>query len=365
MKSRRRVLGCRRRGSFAVLAFAHRLAGEFDHFAVVDQSIEDSVGEGRILELAVPELDRELAGDEHAAALVAVFEQFEQQPLVARAHGHEAEVVEDDEVDAGQGFQPGAGAALGLQQGQCFTQARQAQVAYRALAVDDRLGERAGQVALADAGGSDQQQVLVLAQPGQAEELLPADASEATWGLQVDIGWMGVLAELGELQAPPLRKAVAVQALGLEQDGEGVDEGAVGSDASQGIGGTAQAQAGELWWTGSCSMTDLLRLPGADKQAAHALVAGAVQDERLRTGGLERIGVPNVVGAITAWKEAASLYASNEYGIPMGVLVVASGEVLGVGCSFTKDVIDWIENPLTQPASVAHRSDSVAARCHA
>lgn len=70
-------------------------------------------------------------------------------------------------------------------------------------------------------------------------------------------------------------------------------------------------------------------------------------------GRLERVGVQNVAGAITAWKEAVSLYASNEYSIPMGVLVVGSGEVRGVGRSFTKDVIDWIENEVSQPAAVA------------
>jgi hypothetical protein len=61
-------------------------------------------------------------------------------------------------------------------------------------------------------------------------------------------------------------------------------------------------------------------------------------------GRLERIGVQNVVGAILAWKEAVSLWGSREYSVPMGVIPNGSGEVRGVGRSFTKDVIDWIEN---------------------
>lgn len=78
-------------------------------------------------------------------------------------------------------------------------------------------------------------------------------------------------------------------------------------------------------------------------------------------GRLERIGVQNVAGAILVWKEAVAMWATTKAptSVPMGVLDPNNpsgnpgGEVRGVGRNFTKDVIDWIENPVTQPAAVA------------
>lgn len=71
-------------------------------------------------------------------------------------------------------------------------------------------------------------------------------------------------------------------------------------------------------------------------------------------GRLERIGVPNVVGAIMAFKESVGMWVTTKAPVPepMGVLAPRLGEVRGVGRSFTKDVIDWIEDPLSQPAAV-------------
>jgi len=44
----------------------------------VDETVENGIGERRILELAMPQLDGQLAGDENAAALLTIFQQFEQ-----------------------------------------------------------------------------------------------------------------------------------------------------------------------------------------------------------------------------------------------------------------------------------------------
>jgi hypothetical protein len=50
----------------------------------VDEAIEDRIGERRVLELGVPELERQLAGDDDTATLLAILEEFEQQRLMAR-----------------------------------------------------------------------------------------------------------------------------------------------------------------------------------------------------------------------------------------------------------------------------------------
>lgn len=51
------------------LGIAHRSTAEDELFGVVHEAIEDGDGEFRILELAMPELGRELASDDRAATL--------------------------------------------------------------------------------------------------------------------------------------------------------------------------------------------------------------------------------------------------------------------------------------------------------
>ena len=46
---------------------AHAFAFEDDAMSVVDQAVEDGVGEGGITEIGVPAIDGELAGDEGGA----------------------------------------------------------------------------------------------------------------------------------------------------------------------------------------------------------------------------------------------------------------------------------------------------------
>ena len=59
-------------------ALAHALAGKGQPVSVMDESVQNSIGQGRIADGLVPVLDRELAGDDRGAAAVAVFEDFQQ-----------------------------------------------------------------------------------------------------------------------------------------------------------------------------------------------------------------------------------------------------------------------------------------------
>jgi|CXWL01.1.fsa_nt_gi type II secretory pathway pseudopilin PulG len=70
-------------------------------------------------------------------------------------------------------------------------------------------------------------------------------------------------------------------------------------------------------------------------------------------GRLEKIGIANLEQAILSFKESVGLWTSSEEKVPMGVLAAGSSEVRGVGRVFTKDVLDWISNPVRTPASVA------------
>ena len=68
------------------------------------EAIEDGIGECWILELSMPELDGQLAGDDHTSALLAIFEQFEQQRLISHAKRDEPEIFQDQQIDTAKDF---------------------------------------------------------------------------------------------------------------------------------------------------------------------------------------------------------------------------------------------------------------------
>ena len=63
------------------------------------QSIKDRVGECWVGELTVPEFDWQLTGDDEAAALVSIFDEFKQQRLVVLTHWNEAKIIQNEEWD--------------------------------------------------------------------------------------------------------------------------------------------------------------------------------------------------------------------------------------------------------------------------
>mgnify|MGYP006883685366 CR=1 FL=1 len=58
--------------------FAHRLDFEGDAISVVDEPIEDGIGDGAITEVGMPLIDRQLTGDQRRAAIVAIIEDLQQ-----------------------------------------------------------------------------------------------------------------------------------------------------------------------------------------------------------------------------------------------------------------------------------------------
>jgi len=70
--------------------------------AVVHEPVEDGIGDGAILEIGVPLIDRQLAGDERGAPIVAVVEDFQEVAHDVSGEGREAEVVKHEKVRFGE-----------------------------------------------------------------------------------------------------------------------------------------------------------------------------------------------------------------------------------------------------------------------
>jgi hypothetical protein len=76
------------------------LAGEIDAIGVVNDAVEDGVGERRNPDQVMPAVHGNLAGDDERALVVAIFDDFEE---IARLFGDErlrTLIVEDEQLDA-------------------------------------------------------------------------------------------------------------------------------------------------------------------------------------------------------------------------------------------------------------------------
>ncbi len=69
---------------------------------VVQQAVEDSVGDCRLTQRSMPVLDGELAGDDGCVTLVSVFDDFEKIGCLLRRERLQAEVVDDQASIAGE-----------------------------------------------------------------------------------------------------------------------------------------------------------------------------------------------------------------------------------------------------------------------
>jgi hypothetical protein len=64
---------------------AQAVAFELDAVGVVDNAVEDSVGQRGVADDLVPAFDRQLAGDQQRAGVVAIFDDLEQIAALLRA----------------------------------------------------------------------------------------------------------------------------------------------------------------------------------------------------------------------------------------------------------------------------------------
>lgn len=72
---------------------------------VVDEPIEDCVGEAAAAEVLVPVTERQLGSDDGGTDAVAFLDGFEQVLPFGLVEGREAEVVDDEERELSQAFE--------------------------------------------------------------------------------------------------------------------------------------------------------------------------------------------------------------------------------------------------------------------
>jgi hypothetical protein len=137
------------------------LSGEIDAVGVMDQAVEDGVGVGGIADQRMPLIDRELAGDDGGAAAVAVLKDLQEVVAGRGVERLEAPIVEDEKIDSAERAQDAGVAAVAARQSEIGEQPRNALIEHGTIVAAGLVAERRGEPALADAGGSADQQVGV------------------------------------------------------------------------------------------------------------------------------------------------------------------------------------------------------------
>ena len=111
-----------------VAVFSHGLSAHLDAMGIVDQTIEDAVGDGGIADLLVPARDGELGSENSGASLVTIladFPDFAALAFIERGHGP---VIDDENFDATESCQEVSQAPVGSGQGQFPQQGSSAKI---------------------------------------------------------------------------------------------------------------------------------------------------------------------------------------------------------------------------------------------
>src|SRR6187551_3602165 len=142
------------------LLLAQTVTAELQAVGIVNDAVEDRVGQSGIPDQGMPAVHRDLAGDQGGAAAVAVFNDFEHVVALLGAEWFEASIIEDQQLAAAEGaHQPGI-AAVAAGQREIGEQLGDALIKYRAVIAARLVAEGAGEPTLADAGRSFDDQVL-------------------------------------------------------------------------------------------------------------------------------------------------------------------------------------------------------------
>ena len=89
----------------------------------MNEAIQDGVAQSGVADNVVPMFDGDLAGDDGGGATVAIIEDLQQVAPFGRTENRKAPVVEDQELNAADGFEQAAIAAVAASQGKLVSYA--------------------------------------------------------------------------------------------------------------------------------------------------------------------------------------------------------------------------------------------------
>ena len=185
--------------SLAVLAtgFAQALSTELDAIGVVDDAVEDGVGDGGVADDVVPVFDRQLAGNEDRSGVVAILDDLEEIAPLVGIQGFRPPVVDDEKSCSGDRSEDAGISSIATRQSERCEQSWRPMIDDGEIVPAGFVAERAGQVALADAARTGDQKIAPIADLIIGRQLLKEAAIESAGGSIVDVLDAGCLSQLG------------------------------------------------------------------------------------------------------------------------------------------------------------------------
>ena len=146
--------------------------------SVMHEPIEDGIGKRGVGDGTMPIGDWKLTGDERAGLVESIVDDFQQIAAKLFRQRRDTEIVQDQELDACEPLEERAFLLLRTGDDELVGQAGQTEVAHAAILAAGLHSQGACDVALAHAGGTGDQDVQSLIDPGQFDELREHPARE-------------------------------------------------------------------------------------------------------------------------------------------------------------------------------------------
>ena len=154
---------------------------------VIEEAVQDGVAEGGISDDLVPVLDRDLAGEERAAAGIAVVEHLEEIVSSLAREGSEPPVVEDEEPGSGEPLDELRVGSVRTGEGEFVEQTGDAVVAGRDADAAGLVAEGTGEITLPRPGGAADEDGLAVPDPLPGGEKEHEGSVQSARGLEVEI----------------------------------------------------------------------------------------------------------------------------------------------------------------------------------
>jgi len=200
--------------------FSHGFSLEFEMMSVVDEPVEDCIGECRIGHRLMPVISWKLAGDDGGAMLMPVVEKFEEVALMGGGELCQPPVVEHDHVDASRLFEELEIATIAVGDLQIFEETGEAMVLGSIPFEAGCVRQGSGDKAFAQTGGAGDDDVLMTAHPvGEAKGKHEFFVKSARASI-IDVDHRGGLFQVCCLQATRETTSGPFGALAVDQQSE-------------------------------------------------------------------------------------------------------------------------------------------------
>src|SRR4029453_17999065 len=173
--------------------FAHAFSLQFDAVGAVNQAVEHRVGDGGIADMLVPELDRDLAGDDGRGAIMPIVDDLHQIAAPVGGQGGDAPVIENQQLHPGQALEHAAVTAIAASKAEGLQETGDTLEKDGGGVAASPVAESTGEPGLAGAGWPGDQQVLVALDPFAAGEAKEQATIKPPDGAVIDILGRGLL----------------------------------------------------------------------------------------------------------------------------------------------------------------------------